>query len=454
MGVATARTLLFISHANPEDNAFVRWLGAKLTALGYEVWADLFEFRGGMDWERRLEDALRNRAIKMLLVCTPAGLEKQGVRNEITIGSQVGKTLSDPEFIIPLRLQTYETSFQIAQAQWISFSPGWASGFAELTELLAINPRIPRQPNRDMDQWLVNQTIGATRLSKQNERLVSNWLHFRSKPSTIYYCVPPAGFPLERFQARVLGGWPIVPFRGGVLTFAPPDSNGERSPSIPASVKAHLDLESFLRDGWQDLGFAWFEANRLFSDLGNQAFDLYMQRRGLISFEDANGRRSWWGDIKTSPKAQVAFAWKRLCGSRQIMGQSEKRRVFWHYAMSGQVRDTPKHHLRLSSRLIFSTNGLDAIDDVKKMHRLRRSFAKGWRNARWRDMLLAYLWWISDGKSEIALPISPAFNLIVSLPPVCFASAVGISETGSAEADQDDPEVEFEYWDEGFDEDE
>jgi len=35
------RTAVFISHATPEDNHFVRWLGAKLTAMGYEVWADV-----------------------------------------------------------------------------------------------------------------------------------------------------------------------------------------------------------------------------------------------------------------------------------------------------------------------------------------------------------------------------------------------------------------------------
>jgi hypothetical protein len=30
------RRALFISHATPEDNVFTLWLGAKLTALGYE----------------------------------------------------------------------------------------------------------------------------------------------------------------------------------------------------------------------------------------------------------------------------------------------------------------------------------------------------------------------------------------------------------------------------------
>lgn len=41
------RIALFISHANPEDNPFTLWLGAKLSALGYEVWADVLRLCGG-----------------------------------------------------------------------------------------------------------------------------------------------------------------------------------------------------------------------------------------------------------------------------------------------------------------------------------------------------------------------------------------------------------------------
>src|SRR5688572_9881242 len=79
------RNVVFISHANPEDNEFVLWLGAKLSALGYQVWADVLKFRPGNDWQRKLEDALRHRAQKVLLVGTAAGVLKQGVRNEIQI---------------------------------------------------------------------------------------------------------------------------------------------------------------------------------------------------------------------------------------------------------------------------------------------------------------------------------------------------------------------------------
>ena len=41
------RRLVFISHANPEDNEFTSWLGTRLTAAGYEVWADVFRLIAG-----------------------------------------------------------------------------------------------------------------------------------------------------------------------------------------------------------------------------------------------------------------------------------------------------------------------------------------------------------------------------------------------------------------------
>ena len=65
---ADPREVLFISHAAPEDNAFTIWLGAKLAAMGYEVWADVLRVKGGDDWQRKLENILRERACKMLLV--------------------------------------------------------------------------------------------------------------------------------------------------------------------------------------------------------------------------------------------------------------------------------------------------------------------------------------------------------------------------------------------------
>jgi hypothetical protein len=65
------RPLVFISHATPQDNEFVLWLGTRLTPLGFEVWADILKLRGGQDWTELLEAALNERAAKVLLVATP-----------------------------------------------------------------------------------------------------------------------------------------------------------------------------------------------------------------------------------------------------------------------------------------------------------------------------------------------------------------------------------------------
>src|SRR3979490_430245 len=101
------RDAIFISHATPEDNAFTLWLGGKLTALGYEVFADVLRLKGGDDWERILESAIRDKAGKFLLVATPHGVQKQGVRNEITIAIETANRIKDKSFIVPLRLAPF-----------------------------------------------------------------------------------------------------------------------------------------------------------------------------------------------------------------------------------------------------------------------------------------------------------------------------------------------------------
>ncbi|PYV94046.1 MAG: toll/interleukin-1 receptor domain-containing protein, partial [Acidobacteria bacterium] len=41
------RNMLFISHANPEDNDFTRWLALQLAKDGHPIWCDLTELLGG-----------------------------------------------------------------------------------------------------------------------------------------------------------------------------------------------------------------------------------------------------------------------------------------------------------------------------------------------------------------------------------------------------------------------
>lgn len=444
---AASRQALFISHATPGDNHFVSWLGAKLAAMGYEVWADVMQLRGGSDWARELERALRQRAVKMLLVCTPEGLEKQGVRNEIEIGAQLARTLNDPEFIIPLRLQNYDAPFRIAQSQYVDFKSSWARGLSELVELLATH-NVTKRAGQPMEAWLASHAIGSTFLAEKSEPLLSNWLQISSQPPRICYCEPPVGSPLDRFQNRASHKWPVVPHRGGVVSFAGPDADGCMSADLPGKLVHELSTADFLNIGWASLGIEAFQARRMFSDLGAQAFDNYAASRSLKSYAGSGRRLSWWGDIKTMPTGQVRFDWGFQRGARQIVGHSEKRHVHWHYAINAQLRTGPLPHIRLAARLVFSQNGLDAIGDAKKAHVLRRSMAKGWRNARWRDMLCAYIWWLVDGKSELRLPVAPGENISAHVPPMSFGCPVSVIKADSEALDEDDPDVPEEDWNE------
>jgi TIR domain len=182
-----ARQALFISHASPEDNVFTLWLGAKLTALGYEVFADILRLRGSQDWERVLEDAIRNKALKFLLVATPHGVQKQGVRNEITIASDTAKRISDPEFIVPLRLAAYDSPLLIAHAQYIDFGKGWGTGLSELQALL-VELRIPQPHNiGNLDLWRGIQLKDARVISSGPERLISHWLAIEAMPDRVTF---------------------------------------------------------------------------------------------------------------------------------------------------------------------------------------------------------------------------------------------------------------------------
>jgi TIR domain len=88
------RDTVFISHATPDDNDFVRWLG---TRLRYNVWADLFELKGGNPFWSTIEEALRHHACKMIFVVSKASVdpERTGTLNELSVADALKKQLKD-----------------------------------------------------------------------------------------------------------------------------------------------------------------------------------------------------------------------------------------------------------------------------------------------------------------------------------------------------------------------
>lgn len=440
---APSRTALFISHANPEDNTFVLWLGAKLSALGYEVWADVFRLKPGQDWQRKLEYALRNRSLKVLVVGTALGVQKQGVRNEIQIATDVGKSVGDESFIIPLRLEPYDPPLLIAHAQHIDFESSWSDGLNELLKAL-IDGGVPRSQHSS-SLWNQLQEIHAKRLAIKTERLISNWLKIVRLPTHIWFHDYP---PLSESTLSVGSTVPAVRFRDGFLTFA---SNATQHLALPSPMRSlKYSTRQLISEGWPDEGLRWYDATNIFSDLAHQSLERLLTQKQLHPHLLSAKRRAWWAPDEITPAEKVKFQWGDIRGSRQIRGYSEKRRVYWHIAPSFAVRTNPIPHVRVKTHLLFGEDLTSLLADNDRMHTLRRSFASGWRNPRWRDMTLAVLYWLTSGQPVWRIPAGGNQSFEIEAPPMQFMSPVGVPHESDSETDEDDPGIADDWYDEDY----
>jgi hypothetical protein len=58
-------------------------------------------------------------------------------------------------------------------------------------------------------------------------------------------------------------------------------------------------------------------------------------------------------------------------------------------------------------------------------------------------MLLAFLFWLSDGESLIRLSLASESEIKIELPPLMFVSPVSVSEGEGEEVDEDETGEEF-----------
>jgi hypothetical protein len=125
------RNIVFVSHANPEGNAFARWLSLKLAALGYRVWSDVTKLLGGEDFWRDIEPIIRDSTVKVLYVLSRASNHKEGALRELRVADAVRKVEKLNDFIIPLRIDDLphsEINIEIGRLNVIELAESWATG--------------------------------------------------------------------------------------------------------------------------------------------------------------------------------------------------------------------------------------------------------------------------------------------------------------------------------------
>jgi hypothetical protein len=188
-----------------------------------------------------------------VLACRHAAwVQKQGVRNEISIATETARRISDNNFIVPLRLAPFDPPLQIAQAQYIDFCRGWAEGLGGLLALLS-EAAIPKSNDKaNAALWQGVQLKDARTVSSTAERLVSNWLLIDALPERIVFYDFKSGISLGAAEKAIKESpIPVVAFNRGFLSFARIHQLQDYfGPNLPlASIEDRL-TDDFLEQGW------------------------------------------------------------------------------------------------------------------------------------------------------------------------------------------------------------
>ena len=98
------RQTVFSSHANPEDNLVAARVTATLQSAGYLVWCDLQDATPDDDIWAAIAHVLSNEAVKCVSLISTESVCKDGVKKEFELSHRLRRTMNDPGFIIPVRV--------------------------------------------------------------------------------------------------------------------------------------------------------------------------------------------------------------------------------------------------------------------------------------------------------------------------------------------------------------
>jgi hypothetical protein len=425
-----ARDMLFLSHANPEDNEFTLWLALQLAKEGYPVWCDLTKLLGGERFWTNIEKAIRQRTRKFLYVLSATSNEKDGPRRELQLAQSIERTEKLPDFIIPLHVDALpfsDANILLQGIIGISFKSGWQTGLANLLRKLD-EEGIPKKsgfsPAAVGDWWRLNCGPVQGVLDK-SEVYYSNWFQITEPPRFYIHVLRRAGIGLVEYPAS--SAVPVYQDGISLFSFASADELGphlrqteisiadstdfafweyvHQAPDERARRKRESCLSNLIRIGWER---SMVDRNLRQHALSNRASCSYFASgfspNNTVSFTTIHG--------KSSERAMIGF--KTVGGAKR----------YWHFAFSCRVVCRPMLVCIVKSHVVFSDDAKNVWTSASRLHRARRSQCKNWWNPVWRDRVMAATTWLSSGDGLIRIPVANGLSIEICGSPVRFESPV------------------------------
>jgi hypothetical protein len=339
------------------------------------------------------------------------------------------KELSDPKFIIPLRLAPFKKLFGIGELQYIDFVRGWADGLGKLLDTLK-RQHVPCDPSRiQIDpNWEIIRRRGAIPIKQEPERLTSNWLRIAEAPDCIRYFEPTgADGRLAVSSARGMSKHPMETHMNGFFSFGTADEINEAFASIGKfAVKHECDLIKFIKEGAIECDIRKQDASNKVHSMFRLAWNSFCRKRGLLEYRYSTV--SGFHICKDQAKIGQKIAWGRQGDRRSSMLRNVAKGRVWQFGVSGLPAFWPFPHFKLKSRVLFSPmsgeEAADPFDDAKKQHRLRRTICKGWRNKQWHGRIMAFVELLSGDSSYIRLVLGETAHVTLEAAPILFTSPI------------------------------
>lgn len=426
----TSRDLVFISKGTPDDDDFALWLAPRLEAAGYNVFADILCLKYGDRWRKVLTDTLYDQACKMLLCCKTSTLAKEGVLEEIEIASKLTRELSDPRFLVPLRLEkNFRAPFGTAGLQFADFTNSWADGLYDLLEYL-VEENVPRSEAGTVNpEWQNYRARRSITIQQQPEALVSNWLRVSSIPDTVKYYVPTGAIMIGAVSARCKeAAYPLQYHNRGILTFLAFDEVSELFADLTAlELKCETGTLDFQQDGMPEIDLAPMDAHNILMSMFREAWNVFCKKNGFVEYNYSSQTGFHVGEDQVAIGKKVP--WGRQGDRRSSMLRNIAKGKVWNFGATATPAFWPYPHFKIKTRVLFAdvandNKAGDIIDSVDAQFRLRRTVCKGWRNKQWYGRLLAFLEILSGDSAYILLDVSPTEQIKIEAQPISCTSPV------------------------------
>lgn len=379
---------------------------------------------------------------------------KQGVKKELALGDVIGRKLGDAEFMIPIRISAVDYAdfpTEILRRNTLDAHPNWAEILLPLCETLeaAGVPKVDGSDTAFLSEIVKAQEEGRKLVLEAPECLYSNWFNLTARPDVWLFDAKGTSAQLAAWCAftRV----PHVPHAGGIVALCNAEAierldNG----ASPLRARACLPFNSVV-DGIyaRDFG-SKADARRVMVNLLRQHWDFAMHRSGLLPVKFASGARGWFfPDGLIDGKVKVTLPNEHRV-NRMLSGKFKERR--WHLCLVAQPKLWPAPLFRVHANVAVTDDGRMPLPG-EQLQRIRLRLTRSWFNDKWRDMLLASMSWLAEGRAELDLSAAGETLHVASLPiKVEFPVSFQAEEERQAEEDDSGSIALSEEFDTAFDE--